>query len=96
MENSNNHSSAATESNAATSNGQAVAPLTNGHSHIDNEQNAALLPELESFERLMKLPVVEAAWNQSQDVYGKVKGKSSSFWHHHHMEQTYSSINTVN
>lgn len=67
---SNNHSS---ESSGAISNG----PMTNGHSHIINdEQNAALLPQLESFERMMKLPVVEAAWNQSQDVYGKVKGKS--------------------
>lgn len=37
--------------------------------------NAALLPHLESFEKMMKLPVVEAAWHQGQDVYGKVKGK---------------------
>lgn len=72
MENtsSNNHSA------ESTSNGP-VAPLTNGHSHVVNEQNAALLPQLESFERMMKLPVVEAAWHQSQDVYGKVKGKST-------------------
>lgn len=36
-----------------------------------------LLPHLESLERMMKFPVVEAAWIQSQDVYGKVKGKCS-------------------
>lgn len=34
-----------------------------------------LLPHLETLERMMKLPVVEAAWIQSQDVYGKVKGE---------------------
>lgn len=47
----------------------------NGSSnHVVSENNAALLPQLESFERMMKLPVVEAAWHQGQDVYGKVKG----------------------
>lgn len=44
--------------------------------HITNHDSAALLPHLESFEKMMKLPVVEAAWHQSQDVYGRVKGKS--------------------
>lgn len=34
-----------------------------------------LLPHLESLERIIKLPVVNAAWDKSQDVYGKVKGK---------------------
>lgn len=38
----------------------------------DGEQ--ALLPQLESLERMMKLPVVGATWQQTQDVYGKVKG----------------------
>lgn len=38
-----------------------------------------LLPHLESLERMMKFPVVEAAWIQSQDVYGKVKGSNSMF-----------------
>lgn len=37
-----------------------------------------LLPHLESIERLMKLPVVEATWNQGQDVYDKVKGEIAS------------------
>ncbi|KAJ6638396.1 Lipid storage droplets surface-binding protein 2 [Pseudolycoriella hygida] len=49
--------------------------------HLDAEpehqgDNAALLPHLESFEKMMKLPVVEAAWHQGQDVYGKVKAKA--------------------
>lgn len=35
--------------------------------------NTGILPHLESFDKMLKLPVVEAAWNQSQDVYGKVK-----------------------
>lgn len=39
--------------------------------------NAALLPHLETFDKMLKLPVVEAAWHQSQDVYGRVKGKNS-------------------
>lgn len=38
-----------------------------------------LLPHLESLERMMKLPVVEAAWQQGQDVYGKVKDYSPMF-----------------
>lgn len=37
-----------------------------------------LLPHLESLERIIKLPVVNAAWDKSQDVYGKVKGKCNS------------------
>lgn len=46
---------------------------------INNEingenDNAALLPHLETFDKMLKLPVVEAAWQQSQDVYGRVKG----------------------
>jgi len=38
-----------------------------------------LLPHLESLERMMNLPVVGAAWQQSQDVYGKVKGNNRLF-----------------
>lgn len=34
-----------------------------------------LLPHLESLERMMKLPVFEAAWVQSQEVYDKVRGE---------------------
>lgn len=45
------------------------------YNNIVNSDSAALLPHLESFEKMLKLPVVEAAWHQSQDVYGRVKGK---------------------
>lgn len=48
------------------------------YNNITNSENAALLPHLESFEKMLKLPVVEAAWHQSQDVYGRVKGKLHS------------------
>lgn len=41
---------------------------------LSNQDSAALLPHLESFEKMLKLPVVEAAWHQSQGVYGRVKG----------------------
>lgn len=39
----------------------------------------ALLPQLESWERMMKLPVVEKAWGKGQDVYGKVKDHNRMF-----------------
>lgn len=45
----------------------------NGNGLIND--SAALLPHLETFDKMLKLPVVEAAWHQSQDVYGRVKGK---------------------
>lgn len=45
------------------------------YNNITNSDSAALLPHLESFEKMLKLPVVEAAWHQSQGVYGRVKGK---------------------
>lgn len=45
------------------------------YNNITNSDSAALLPHLESFEKMLKLPVVEAAWQQSQGVYGRVKGK---------------------
>lgn len=48
------------------------------NSELNGENsNAALLPHLETFDKMLKLPVVEAAWHQSQDVYGRVKGKNS-------------------
>lgn len=52
------------------------------YNNIENSDSAALLPHLESFEKMLKLPVVEAAWHQSQDVYGRVKGNNlfSNFW----------------
>lgn len=53
-------------------------------SNHNSAEDANLLPHLESIERLMKLPVVEATWHQGQDVYGKVKGN------HHKLHYTYS------
>lgn len=50
------------------------------YNNITNSDSAALLPHLESFEKMLKLPVVEAAWHQSQDVYGRVKGKKKSIY----------------
>lgn len=59
---------------------------TMDYNNITNGDSAALLPHLESFEKMLKLPVVEAAWHQSQDVYGRVKGKflyQNSFFSSH-------------
>ncbi|CAG2058479.1 unnamed protein product [Timema podura] len=35
---------------------------------------SAMFPHLECVDRVWKLPVVESAWNQSADLYGRVKG----------------------
>lgn len=56
--------------------------LNNSATSNDNAQEKdtqSLLPHLESLERMMNLPVVGAAWQQSQDVYGKVKGNNRLF-----------------
>lgn len=37
------------------------------------EGQASLLPHLESLDRMLKLPVVDATWQQTQNVYGRVK-----------------------
>lgn len=34
----------------------------------------ALLPHLETIDRILSLPLCSFAWSQSQGVYGKVKG----------------------
>lgn len=52
---------------------------TNGAIVKADYKDVSVLPHLESWERMMKLPVVEAAWSQSQGVYGKVKGESRKF-----------------
>lgn len=54
----------------------------NHQNHEVSDNSAALLPQLESLERMMKFPVVEAAWHQGQDVYGKVKGKSKQLFYY--------------
>lgn len=43
----------------------------------------SLLPHLESLDRVMKLPVIEAAWTQSQGYYDKMRGECWKFseWH---------------
>lgn len=61
---------------------ESTVPVSNDNNNIDNRNavtEQSLLPHLETFERMMKLPVVEAAWIQSQDVYGKVKGSNAMF-----------------
>ncbi|KAL9881177.1 lipid storage droplet-2 isoform 1-T1 [Glossina fuscipes fuscipes] len=63
---------ASAESKNSMANGNAVSEL-----QIKDAQN--LLPHLESLERIIKLPVVGAAWDKSQDVYGKVKGRNRVF-----------------
>lgn len=50
------------------------------YNNLTNSDSAALLPHLESFEKMLKLPVVGAAWHQTHDVYGRVKGKFPSGW----------------
>ncbi|XP_055298522.1 lipid storage droplets surface-binding protein 2 [Sitodiplosis mosellana] len=49
------------------------------YNNIANSDSAALLPHLESFEKMLKLPVLGAAWHQGQDVYGRVKGYNPIF-----------------
>lgn len=49
------------------------------NAHTENKDNLNLLPHLESLERMMKLPVVGAAWQQSQGVYEKVKSHNRMF-----------------
>lgn len=46
---------------------------SNGELQKVNEVSS-LLPHLESIDRLLSFPVCSIAWNQSQGVYGKVKG----------------------
>ncbi|XP_019894149.2 lipid storage droplets surface-binding protein 2 isoform X1 [Musca domestica] len=60
------------ENKAATGNGNSAAV-------VETKDTQNLLPHLESLERIIKLPVVGAAWDKSQDVYGKVKGKNRVF-----------------
>uniref|UniRef100_A0A182IJ84 Uncharacterized protein n=1 Tax=Anopheles atroparvus TaxID=41427 RepID=A0A182IJ84_ANOAO len=54
------------------------APATSNTASLDisapaNSSAAALLPHLESLDRMLKLPVVDATWQQTQNVYGRVK-----------------------
>ncbi|XP_030567941.1 lipid storage droplets surface-binding protein 2 isoform X4 [Drosophila novamexicana] len=73
---------ASAEQKNATGNGNGIAKHNNSAltEPIEPPKDAKdLLPHLESLERIIKLPVVNAAWDKSQDVYGKVKGKNRVF-----------------
>lgn len=52
---------------------------TSNETQVVAVQGSNLLPHLESLERMMKIPVVEATWNRGQDVYGRVKGHNAMF-----------------
>ncbi|XP_058064201.1 lipid storage droplets surface-binding protein 2 isoform X2 [Anopheles bellator] len=57
-----------------TRNGNATTPSnTNNDTDVTPSSAAALLPHLESLDRMLKLPVVDATWQQTQNVYGRVK-----------------------
>jgi len=63
---------ATTTANGSTKHNNSVLPTESTEPPKDAKD---LLPHLESLERIIKLPVVNAAWDKSQDVYGKVKGE---------------------
>ncbi|XP_030382340.1 lipid storage droplets surface-binding protein 2 isoform X2 [Scaptodrosophila lebanonensis] len=67
---------ASAENKSSTGNGNRP-PVSSSEHQVKDTQS--LLPHLESLERIIKLPVVGAAWDKSQDVYGKVKGKNRVF-----------------
>lgn len=54
-------------------NATATTNTTNVDSTAQANSSAALLPHLESLDRMLKLPVVDATWQQTQNVYGRVK-----------------------
>lgn len=45
----------------------------NGEVVSTGDHQSSLLPHLESWDRMLKLPVVDATWQQTQTVYGRVK-----------------------
>ncbi|XP_004524967.1 lipid storage droplets surface-binding protein 2 isoform X1 [Ceratitis capitata] len=65
---------------AATGNGSVAGAASAGVVAIEQSKDVQnLLPHLESLERIIKLPVVGAAWDKSQDVYQNVKGRNRVF-----------------
>ncbi|XP_055615558.1 lipid storage droplets surface-binding protein 2-like [Toxorhynchites rutilus septentrionalis] len=50
---------------------------SNGEAPGVTEHQASLLPHLESLDRMLKLPVVDATWQQTQSVYGRVKDSNN-------------------
>lgn len=65
--------------NNKNSTGNGTTPTKSNDSLMETKDTQNLLPHLESLERIIKLPVVGAAWDKSQDVYGKVKGNNRIF-----------------
>ncbi|XP_067638023.1 lipid storage droplets surface-binding protein 2 isoform X3 [Eurosta solidaginis] len=66
----------------ATSADQSKTNVTGANGALALEQGKdvqTLLPHLESLERIIKLPVVNAALDKSQDVYQNVKGRNRVF-----------------
>lgn len=51
----------------------------NGEVCSTGDDLSSLLPHLESWDRMLKLPVVDATWQQTQNVYGRVKGRFPCF-----------------
>jgi len=45
---------------------------------VDSQKTGAL-PHLECMDKIWKIPLVEMAWNQSAEMYGKVKGAHEVF-----------------
>lgn len=68
-------SNGTTKHNSINSNNTALSTTSTADATEPAKDAKDLLPHLESLERIIKLPVVNAAWDKSQDVYGKVKGK---------------------
>lgn len=64
----------------ASSKYQATSSIQHNHELNGENDSTALLPHLETFDKMLKLPVVEAAWHQGQDVYGRVKGEKIVFF----------------
>ncbi|XP_053679106.1 lipid storage droplets surface-binding protein 2-like [Anopheles nili] len=64
-------SSKVQENGSATSNPSTASSNTNAEA--PNTSSMAGLPHLESLDRMLKLPVVDVTWQQTQNVYGRVK-----------------------
>ncbi|XP_050099769.1 lipid storage droplets surface-binding protein 2-like [Anopheles aquasalis] len=71
--------------NGAANGGQQQQQQQQQHTGTEPEANTggtnvhALLPHLESIDRMMGLPVVDATWQQTQMVYGRVKDSNRLF-----------------
>lgn len=49
--------------------------MAENHDQALKKPDDSLLPHLESLERMMKLPVMEAAWTSGQGYYEKARGE---------------------